>query len=82
MKDFLKKILLLLPLFLSANYLSTYQVINNKLSVRTICKNGFLTDVISGKIKDVNITVEQPTCIDVSSWDNLQCNHKPIKCKK
>lgn len=53
-----------------------------KLSVETICKNGYLTDKITGKMDGVKITYEHSHCVDVSSWDKVQCNHLPIKCER
>ena len=52
------------------------------LSVETICKNGLLIDVVMGKIKSINIRVEQAHCVDHSSWDIRSCTHQPIKCVK
>lgn len=59
---------------------SPFEIRENGLSVKTICKNGLLIDVIFGKLKNIEILVEQAHCVDYSSWDGRSCTHQPIKC--
>ncbi len=79
------KILLILCLALSLYGGTTYRAFDidkYKLSVDIICKNGFLIDVVTGKMDRINIKVEQAHCVDYSEWNKRNCNHSPIKCVK
>ena len=65
---------------LYAYYPNNY-IVSKGWSKTTICKNGFLTDVIEGKIDGKQFKIEEPTCVDISSWNHRDCNHKPLSCK-
>ena len=73
-------LIVLLSMLLEARW-SESTIMRYNFSVHTICKNGYLTDVITGKKNDVEIHYEHSHCVDVSSWDKTQCNHLPISCK-
>jgi hypothetical protein len=77
----MRYILFLIPLYLFSNSISIYDIKNYGLSVKSKCINGYLYDEITGKINGVKVIIQQPTCVDISKWDAIQCNHKPIKCK-
>ena len=50
------------------------------LNIEIVCKNGYLVEVVTGKIKGKQIKVEQSHCINVSAWNSRGCTHKPIPC--
>lgn len=76
------KYLLIVVLTIStqARYWGVTYVMSEGLSSELICKNGYLTDIITGKMKGHEIRVEQSHCVNTSSWDR-ECEHQPIKCE-
>jgi len=74
-------IILLICSYVQATIFSPKEIKQHGLSIETVCKNGYLTDIITGTVKDNKIRVEQLTCIRYSSWDG-ECSNDPIKCKE
>ena len=77
---------LIVLLFASALFSGTafapHDIRGYGLSVETVCKNGLLIDVVTGKVMSNEIRVEQAHCVNYSSWDHRSCTHQPIKCVK
>lgn len=74
------KLVFLFPLLLLSNPIRQVDIVNYSLSVKSKCINGYLYDEITGKIHNVNILVQQPTCINYSAWDG-SCTSGLLKCK-
>ena len=74
-----KLFIFLIATSLNASYWSIGLVESKGLSMKIVCKNGYLTDIIYGKMNGIEVHYEQEHCVDVSSW-NRGCLHSPIKC--
>ncbi len=71
-------VLIMIATVLSAQIKWNYDYLIKKgWSVTTICKNGFLMEIVTTKDGG---RIEQQYCYDNSGWDGA-CNHPPVKCK-
>lgn len=73
--------LLILLATANASYWTIGDCAQRGWSMETVCKNGYLTDIITGIYNGAEIKLEQSHCIDTSSWDG-DCLHQPIKCEE
>ena len=77
---YLLTLLLILSVQLQAKW-NTNNIIDNGHKLEIICKNGYLTDRVSGTVgtPPIPFVIEETHCTDYSSW-NGACNHIPIHC--
>lgn len=79
----LARFLILVILFVTPAFAvwTDYAIVELGFSKKIVCKNGFLTAILTRQEKDRNVTIEQLVCYDISGWDS-SCVHPPIKCEE
>ena len=74
----------IIPLLLVTNmYAIAFTPDNIKehdFSVKTICRDGRVIDVVTGTLDGIDIKIIQEHCTGHSPLDKYSCNHKLIKC--
>jgi len=75
-----KMVLMLMLLMTLANAVwKDYEIESGGYNKHIICKNGYLTQILTKDTNNTTTVIEQLACYDISSW-NSGCKHPPIKC--
>ena len=78
MKRFIISLLLVTNMYAIA--FTPHNIKEHNFSVKTICKDGRVIDVVTGTLEGINIKIIQEHCTGHSLLDKYSCNHKIIKC--